>query len=432
MELYYSFSVLIVLASLFAYINLRYFKFPSTIGIMLMAIVVSVIIRFTGFTFFPETTDKLLKLINDFDFTEVLMGAMLNFLLFAGAIHVNFSDLRKQRLPVLTFSTISVIISTFVIGTIIYKIAPLFGIDLPLIYGLLFGALISPTDPIAVLGILKTAKVPKSLETKIAGESLFNDGVAVVLFAVILQLTHKDAADISFASISWLLIKEALGGLLLGALLGYVASKAIKGIDDYIVSALITLSVVMGGYLIAHSAHISGPLTMVAAGLIIGNYGKNVAMSSVTKDYLTKFWELIDEILNAILFLFIGLELLMIPDLEKYWAIAITAIFVVLFARFVSIWIPSLIVPFKPRLSKGSLAMLVWGGLRGGVSIALVLSVSNGPYKELLLEITYFVVIFSIVVQGLSVGKLADKVLNWGQKNNPATLPGNSQDTQDT
>ncbi|KAA5549560.1 cation:proton antiporter [Adhaeribacter rhizoryzae] len=411
MELYYSFSVLIVLASFFAYINYRFVKLPSTIGIMLMAIVVSLIIRFAGYQIFPETTTRLFKLISEVDFTEVLMGAMLNFLLFAGAIHVNFADLKQQRLPVLTFSTISVIISTFAIAGILYYLTPFFGVHLPFLYCLLFGALISPTDPIAVLGILKKANVSKALETKITGESLFNDGVAVVLFAVLVQLTQTDDAHISLGNISWLLAKEALGGLILGALLGYTASKALKSIDDYIVSVLITLSVVMGGYLIAHAIHISGPLTMVAAGLLIGNYGKKVAMSALTKDYLAKFWELIDEILNAILFLFIGFELLLIPDFETYWLISVATIAVVLFARFISIWIPSLIVPFKPKLSRGSLTMLVWGGLRGGVSIALVISIPKGAYNELLLEMTYFVVVFSIVVQGLTVSKVSNRVL---------------------
>jgi CPA1 family monovalent cation:H+ antiporter len=414
MELYYSFSVLIVLASLFAYLNHRFLKLPSTIGIMLMAILTSMVIRFGGSAIFPKMSDRLFTMLSEFDFTEVLMGAMLNFLLFAGAIHVNIGDLREQRLPVLTFSTISVILSTFAIGLIMYYLMPLFHLELPFLYCLLFGALISPTDPIAVLGILKKAKVPRSLETKIAGESLFNDGVAVVLFSVILQLTQSDSVDISLGSISWLLAKEALGGLLLGVILGYTASKAIKGIDDYIVSVLITLSVVTGGYLISQAIHISGPLTMVAAGLIIGNYGKKVAMSPVTKDYLAKFWELIDEILNAVLFLFIGFELLLIQDLKSYWVISAVAIFVVLFARLASIWLPSLIVPFKPRLNRGTLTMLVWGGLRGGVSIALVLAVGDSTYKDLLLEMTYFVVVFSIVVQGLTISRVSGRVLQQG------------------
>lgn len=420
MELYYSFSVLIVLASVFAYLNLRYLKLPSTIGIMLMAIFVSLIIRFAGNQIFPETTTKIFTLISEMDFTELLMGSMLNFLLFAGAIHVNIADLKKQRLPVITFSTISVVISTFAIAGILYYLVPLFNIELPFLYCLLFGALISPTDPIAVLGILKKANVSKSLETKITGESLFNDGIAVVLFAVILQLTYSGATEISLPNIAWLLAKEAIGGLLLGLVLGYIASRAIKKIDDYIVSALITLSVVMGGYLIAHEIHISGPLTMVAAGLFIGNYGRRKqTMSTLTRDYLSKFWELIDEILNAILFLFLGFALLLIPDFKTYWLISALAILIVLFSRFISIWIPALIVPFNPKLSQGSLTMLVWGALRGGVSIALVMSIPYSSYKELLLEMTYFVVVFSIVVQGLTVGAVSQRVLKKPYKIKP-------------
>ena len=411
MELYYSFSVLIVLASLFAYINLRVLKLPASIGIMLIAILASILIRFAGTSFFPELSTRFSTLISGFDFTEVLMGAMLNFLLFAGAIHVHLVDLREQRLPILTFSTVSVIISTFVVAGLLFYIAPLLNIEIPFIYCLLFGALISPTDPIAVLGILKQAKVRKSLETKIAGESLFNDGVAVVLFAVVLQLAQNADMEVSFSTISWLLVKEAVGGLLLGAALGFSASGAMRRIDDYNVSVLITLSVVMGGYLIAHALHISSPLTMVAAGLIIGNWGKKTAMSPTTQDYLTKFWELTDEILNAILFLFIGFELLLIPDLLAHWAFGVIAIVVVLLARFLSIWIPSVIVPFKNKFTRGTLTVLVWGGLRGGVSIALVSSLQPGHYKDLLLEITYFVVVFSIVVQGLSVGRVASRVL---------------------
>ena len=411
MELYYSFSVLIVLASVFAYANHRFVKLPATIGIMLMAIIVSVVIRIAGERVLPETTHDFLHFIAEFDFTEVLMGAMLNFLLFAGAIHINFSDLREQKFAILTFSTVSVVLSTFIVASGLFFVAPVFDIDLPFIYCLLFGALISPTDPIAVLAILKSVKVPKTLETKIAGESLFNDGIAVVLFAVILQLTQSNAVSISVASVSWLVVKEALGGLLLGATIGWGVSRAMRKIDDYIVLVLLTLAVVMGGYLLAKALHTSGPLTMVAAGLMVGNYAKNTAMSSVTKDYLNKFWELIDEILNAILFLFIGFELLLIPNLVEHWAIGLVAIVIVLIARLFSIWIPSLMVPFKHKFTRGSLITLVWGGLRGGVSIALVLSIGHGYYKDLLLEITYFVVVFSIVFQGLTVRRVAHRAL---------------------
>jgi CPA1 family monovalent cation:H+ antiporter len=411
MELYYSFSVLIVLASFFSYLNLRYLKLPSTIGIMIIAMITSILLVVTG-SLFPKTFTHFSTLLQDVDFTEVLMGAMLNFLLFAGAIHINLKDLKEQRGPVIIFSTVSVVISTFAVGFMLFYIAPLLGLEIPFIFCLLFGALISPTDPIAVMGVLKEAKVKKSLETKVAGESLFNDGVAVVVFAVILQLAQGSDIEISFGTISWLLIKEALGGFLLGGLLGLGASNAMRKIDDYKVSVLITLSVVMGGYLIAHSMHISGPLTMVAAGIVIGNYGKRTAMSETTKDYLNKFWELIDEILNAILFLFIGFELLIIKNITSYWLIGLIGIMIVLFARFISIYIPVLLIPFKNKFSNGTIKVLVWGGLRGGVSIALVLSMNEGPYKATLVAITYFVVVFSIIVQGLTVGKVATRVLS--------------------
>lgn len=410
MELYYSFSILIVLASFFAYLNLRFLKLPPAIGIMVIAMFSSIILVVFG-KFFPETLTEFSQLLTGVDFTEVLMGAMLNFLLFAGAVHINIADLREQKLPVMLFSTVSVIISTFAVGMILYYLLPVLGFEMPLLYCLLFGALISPTDPVAVLSILKNAKVPKSLETKVAGESLFNDGVAVVVFAVILQLASGDSFDITFGNISWLLLKEAGGGFLLGALLGYTASKAIKSVNDYIVSVLITLSVVMGGYLIAHAMHISGPLTMVAAGIIIGNYGKRTAMSDETKDYLNKFWELIDEIMNAVLFLFIGFELLLIPNILDYWLVGVMSIVVVLASRFLSIWIPTFLIRFKRKFSPGTIKILVWGGLRGGVSIALALSSGDTEYRSLLIAITYFVVVFSIVVQGLTVGKVAGRVL---------------------
>ncbi|WP_315823835.1 sodium:proton antiporter [Paraflavitalea speifideaquila] len=411
MELYYSFSILIVLASFFSYINLRVLKLPSTIGVMIIAMLSSILLVVGG-SLFPKSFTHFSTLLMDVDFTEVLMGAMLNFLLFAGAIHINLKDLREQKWPIMVFSTVSVLISTFVIGFILYYVFALIHVDLPFIYCLLFGALISPTDPIAVMGILKKANVRKSLETKVAGESLFNDGVAVVVFSVILQLAQGSDIDTSFGSISWLLIKEALGGFLLGALLGLGASNAMRKIDDYNVSVLITLSVVMGGYLIAHTLHMSGPLTMVAAGIVIGNYGKRTAMSHTTKDYLNKFWELIDEIMNAILFLFIGFELLLIPNLNNYWVMGGIAILVVLLARYISIWAPVRLIPFRNKFSSGTIKILVWGGLRGGVSIALALSIDNGPYKQAIIAITYFVVVFSIVVQGLTIGKVANKVLS--------------------
>ncbi|HLW41413.1 MAG TPA: sodium:proton antiporter, partial [Flavobacterium sp.] len=402
MELYYTFSVLIVLASLFSYLNVRFLKLPATIGIMVIAMLVSVAIRLLGDKFFPETTTQFFELIRTFDFTEILMSAMLNFLLFAGALHINISDLKEHKLSIFTYATISVVLSAFIISGLLYYIAPFFNIDIPYIYCLLFGTLISPTDPIVVLGVLKQAKVPKMIETKITGESLFNDGVAVVMFAVVLKLAIDPNFEATFGSISKLFLLEAGGGILLGALLGFTASNVMKKIDDYKVSVLITLSIVMGGFLLAKQTHVSSPLAMVIAGLIIGNYGSAVAMSAVTRDYLGKFWELIDEIMNAILFLFIGFELLMLPDLTEQLILGIVTIAIVLLARTLSIFIPARTILRRNTYTRGSLTTMVWGGIRGGVSIALVMSIPNsaGELKNVLLEVTYIVVLFSIVVQG--------------------------------
>lgn len=420
MELYYTFSVLIVLASFFAYLNLRFLKLPGTIGIMIIAMLVSVAIRLVGDQYFPETTQEFFQLIREFDFTEILMGAMLNFLLFAGALHINISDLREHKWPILTYASVSVVLSAFIIAGLFYTVAPMLGLEIPFIYCLLFGTLISPTDPIVVLGILKEAKVPKMIETKITGESLFNDGVAVVMFAVVLKMATDTSFDATFGSVSKLFLLEAGGGILLGALLGFTASNVMKKIDDYKVSVLITLSIVMGGFLIAKQLHFSSPLAMVIAGLIIGNYGKSVAMSETTRDYLSKFWELIDEILNAILFLFIGFELLMLPDLQEQLLLGVVAIFICLLARTLAIFIPASTILRRNTYSKGSLTTMVWGGIRGGVSIALVMSIPNsiGDIKDILLEVTYIVVLFSIVVQGLTVGKVAKKVLKNDEPSN--------------
>jgi CPA1 family monovalent cation:H+ antiporter len=408
MELYYSFSVLIVLASIFAYLNYRILRLPSTIGIMVIAIVVSVFLVLFGETMLPKTFLHLNELIGSLDFTEVLMGAMLNFLLFAGGIHINIKDLKEQFGPVVIFSTVGVIISTFAVGFGAYYLLPLVGIKMPLIYCLVFGALISPTDPVAVLSILKQANVSKSLETKVAGESLFNDGMAVVVFTVILQLAIGKEIDLNIENIGLLLLREAGGGLFLGVLLGYSASRALRVVDDYIISVLITLAVVMGGYLIAREMHISAPLAMVAAGLFMGNFSSSFKMKSETQDYLIKFWELIDEIMNAVLFLFIGFELLLIKDLNEYLFAGGICIMVVLLSRWISIFLPTKFMSFKHRFSPQTVKVLVWGGIRGGVSIALALSIPQNQYSQIIISITYCVVVFSIIVQGLTIAKVAN------------------------
>lgn len=410
MELYYSFAILIILASCFSYFNHRFIRLPSSIGIMVIALIFSVFLILFGNKIFAE--DLILefsKLIHGFDFSTVLMSVMLNFLLFAAGIHININDLKEQRWPIIIFSTLSVAITAFLVGGAMYYILPLLGITMPFIYCLIFGTLIAPTDPVAVMGVLKEAKVSKSLETKVAGESLFNDGVAVVMFSIVVSIAKGSDVDISFLGISKLLLLEAGGGILLGFVLGVLGSKMMRKIDDYKISVLITLSVVMGGSMIASGLHMSSPLAMVIAGLIIGNFDKKSEMSPLTKDYLTKFWELIDEILNAILFLFIGFELLVIRDLDNYILPGAIAIFIVLLARYISIFIPAKVIPFKNKFSNHTIVVLCWGGIRGGVSIALALSLVNPEYKNIILSITYIVVIFSIVVQGLTIAKVANK-----------------------
>jgi len=395
MELYYAFSVIIVLAALFSYVNVRYVKLPMTIGIMVIAMMVSVGVRLFGGEIFSGLAHRLESLLQGFDFTEILMGAMLNFLLFAGALHININDLKSHRLPIFTYATVSVVLSAFFISALLYYIAPLIGIKIPYLYCLLFGTLISPTDPIVVLGVLKQANVPKRIENKITGESLFNDGVAVVMFAVVLKLATDHTFDPSFNGITKLFLLEAGGGVFLGVLLGWVTSEMMKKADDYHVSVLLTLAVVMGGFL-------------------MGNVGKK-ANSAENKDYLEKFWAIVDEIMNAILFLFIGFEMLLIDNLNEQFLLGGVAILVCLLGRALAIYIPAKTILRKATTySRGSLITMVWGGVRGGVSIALVLSIpaDKGGLKETLLQITYIVVLFSILVQGLTVGKVASKALH--------------------
>ncbi|WP_127122161.1 cation:proton antiporter [Chryseotalea sanaruensis] len=405
MELYFTFSILIVLSAIFSYLNSRYLKLPPAIGIMLLAIITSIALIAVGKTY-PVFSTYVSGLVSSIDFPSVLMGAMLNFLLFAGAIHISMQDLAKQKLPILILSTLGVIVSTFLVGSLMYALLLQLGLDVPLIQCLVFGALISPTDPLAVIAILKRAKIRKHLEVKIAGESLFNDGVSVLLFAILLQLAQGSEVDITFKNVAGLFVQEMIGGLVIGFLLGYIGSQGIKRINDYQVTVLITVAIVMGGYMITRFLHISGPLTMAAAGLVIGNYGKKTAMSITDKDYLDKFWEMIDEILNAILFMIIGLELLLIPNIQQDWIIGLVSILIVLLSRYVSIWLPMWVIPKIERFDGRTMAVLVWGGLRGGVSIALALSIDTHLNQNLFLSATYYVVVFSIVVQGLSMGKL--------------------------
>jgi len=407
LEIFHLFSILIVISATFAYINFRYLKLPNAIGLMLVSLIFSLLVLFAG-SFFPSIKLLVAAQLNSLNFSELLLEVMLSFMLFAGAIHIKYEDLKIEKLSIILFSTMSVIISTFVVGFSAFFLLNLVGLEVSLIHSLLFGALISPTDPIAVISILKSAGVSKSLETKIAGESLFNYGVAVVVFMTILQLTKPDV-DISFSSISLLFGQEAIGGILLGGIVGWIGYKLIASIDNYQVEVLLTLAVVMGGYTLAHFVHVSGPLAMVVAGLITGNHGKSYGMSDTTTEYIDKFWELIDKILNALLFVLIGLELLVIQKDRIVLIVAIILIVVVLLTRYISVLVPSIFISMKEKMTNKTLLILTWGGLRGGISIALALSIPTNFNKDIWVTITYVIVCFSILVQGMTICKLAKK-----------------------
>jgi Na+:H+ antiporter len=405
MDLYNTFSILIVLSAVFAFINYKFLKLPSTIGLMIIALIVSIVLVIIG-RFFPFVFQNATSFLSKVDFSQILMGAMLNFLLFAGAIQVKIKELREQRLSVILFSTVSVILSTFLIGGVLYLLLPLFHLQVPLIECLLFGALISPTDPIAVLSIVKEARMPLSLETKIAGESLFNDGVAVVVFITILNMAQRGETSFHLLPTIILFAREAGGGFLMGMLLGYLGLLALKQIDNYKVEVMITIAIVMGGYSLANVLHVSGPLAMVVAGIITGNYTSTYAMSPVTRDYLYKFWEMVDEILNAILFVLIGFEILLIQDMRNYLWVGLLSIGIVLGARYLSVWFPSQIIRFRQKIDQQTIRILVWGGLRGGISVALALSLEKSMHRDLFVSVTYLIVIFSIIVQGLTIRRL--------------------------
>ena len=405
MEFFHLFSILIVLSAAFAYINFRFLKLPNAIGLMLVSLLFSFLILITG-NYFPEVKTVIEHRLNEINFSELLLEGMLSFMLFAGAIHIKYADLKSEKLSIMLFSTISVVLSTVIIGYASFYLLNAFGLEVSLINAMLFGSLISPTDPIAVLSILKSAGVSKSLETKIAGESLFNEGVAVVVFITILQLSKHDV-DTSFIGVLSLFGQEAIGGILLGLVLGWTGYKLVASIDHYQVEVLVTLAVVMGGYTFAHYTHVSGPLAMVVAGLITGNHGKAYGMSKITAEYVDKFWELIDEILNAILFVLIGLELLIIETSKTIFIVSFILIGVILITRYISVYIPSIFIRLKEQMTKKTLVILTWGGLRGGISIALALSIPISLNRDIWVTITYVVVCFSILVQGMTIGKVA-------------------------
>ncbi len=398
-------SILLSLAALFAYFNHRFIGLPNGIGIMLIGLLMSLFLVALNKLGWIET-HKIAEVFAQVDFDEAVMNGMLSFLLFAGALHVNINRLAKLKDTIAILATIGVVISSLIISVASFYIFQLFGIDVSYIYCLVFGVLISPTDPIAVMGILKKVGAPKSIEVKITGESLFNDGVAVVLFIAVLGVATGQS-EASFSSVGLLFLQEAVGGAIFGVALGYLGYWMLKSIDNYQVEVLITIAMVTGGYALAQHLHLSGPIAIVIAGLMTGNQGRMLAMSDVTRDRLDNFWELIDEVLNAVLFLLIGVEILLINFLPSYIYSALLIIPLVLMARFISVGLPVSLLKFKNTYSPHVIKILTWGGLRGGISVALVLSLPAGPYREPLIAATYAVVLFSILVQGLTVGRVA-------------------------
>lgn len=406
---YYTIATLLVfLSAVFGYVNVRFLKLPNTIGLMLITIVYT--LGVLALSHFDSTLLNYEKeFITQIDFRTLLLDDMLSFLLFAGALHTNFQQLKVQRWPIFSFATIGVLTSTFLVGGAMYLLLPLLGLQINFIYCLLFGALISPTDPIAVLGILKKAGAPKILETKIVGESLFNDGVGVVVFLTIFEIASTGHFELG--EVAMLFVQEVIGGIILGLGLGFIAFKMLKSIDDFEIEVIITIAVVMVGSVIARSLHLSAPLAMVTAGLMLGNdTTRNSTMSETTEHYVDKFWELVDVLLNAILFVLIGMEMLVLVFKGEYIIAGLLAIPVALVCRYLSLLLPIRFFRKKLGFVPKTNAIMTWGGLRGGISIALALGLAKDMHRELFLVITYIVVIFSILAQGLTIEPLIKKL----------------------
>ncbi|XAL99770.1 sodium:proton antiporter [Phycisphaeraceae bacterium D3-23] len=435
-------GVLVALAAALAYINHKFFKLPTTVGLMLLALLNAVAVLAIG-QVYPPAIEAAQNLIGSIDFNRALMHGMLGYLLFAGALHVNLSDLKSQTWVIALLATIGVLITTTLVGSFAYGITQLLGIEVKFLHCLIFGSVIAPTDPIAVLSIVKKLGAPKSLETKIAGESLFNDGVGVVVFIALMGIAGlgsghgEDAHDehgrsVNHESNDWgsdptgylieaasgpveLFALEAGGGILFGLVLGIVAFLLIRSIDHYTTEILLSLAVVTGGYALAYKLHVSGPLAMVVAGLLIGNHGRALAMSDKTREHLDTFWELVDELLNAVLFVLIGLEVLVLAFDGKYLLAGALAVPAALLARFISVGGVLSLLKTRRDFTPHAIKVITWGGLRGGISIAMALALkdglshgseSEGEAGNALLTMTYVIVAFSILVGGLTVGPL--------------------------
>ncbi|QKZ11109.1 cation:proton antiporter [Spirosoma sp. KUDC1026] len=410
MDIFTLITILIVIAAVFAYLNTRFLKLPDSIGVMVLSVVLSVVmlsLDTIDAPFFSVVRNSVAQI----DFNRVIFDVLLSFLLFAGAFHTDAAKLRVERKSVILFAFVGVLISTFLVGTGLYYAVAWLGHSLSYPACLLFGALISPTDPIAVLGILTKFKLPESVKLNIVGESLFNDGVGVVIFSSIYRIILEGSDSVSAGEIAWLFVEEAGGGILLGLLLGYGMYLLLRSINHYQTEVIVTVAGVMGGYLLAQQIHVSGPLAMVVAGLLVGDQARQDAMSHTTEEYVDKFWELIDVILNSLLFVLIGIELIVIEFDLSQWPIYLLVIGIVLVSRYLAITIPFTMAKRWLDLDNKAPILLTWGGLRGGLSIAMALSVSNDvPHKDFIVTITYAVVLFSVIVQGLTMERLIKRL----------------------
>ncbi|TWC11518.1 MULTISPECIES: sodium:proton antiporter [unclassified Pseudomonas] len=403
-------AIFLSVTALLAYVNRRYVGLPSTIGVMGIALGISLLNMAADSLGFHALHTLEQSLVESIDFSELLMQGMLSLLLFAGALHVDLSQLRIYRWQVASLAAIGTTLSTLFIGFGLWALLSLTDLGMPLVYCLVFGALISPTDPIAVMGILKSAGAPGSVELVISGESLFNDGVSVVLFSLILAMIASGEGP-SVAGAAQLLLKEAGGGALLGAVVGYVIYRMLKSIDSYQEEVLITLAAVLGAYALATHLHVSGPIATVVMGLIIGNHGRSYAMSEQTKKNLDMFWELMDEILNAVLFVLIGLEVVLIHFSNALIATGLMVVALTLLSRLLTVGVPIAVLGKRFRLPKGAWSVMTWGGLRGGISVALALSLPPSEARDTVVSLTYIIVVFSILIQGMTIGKLVRKVM---------------------
>ncbi len=408
-------AVLVGISALFGYVNHRFLRLPHTIGLVLIALAASLVIVLVE-VLVPsvQISDRIAAGLRELDFNETLMHGILSFLLFAGAMHVNFTAFRQRAVAIGVMATLGTLISTLIVGGATWWLLNAFGIETPFIWALVFGALISPTDPVAVLGLFKTVEVPETLEAKMAGESLFNDGVGVVVFTAVVAIATSGGAhgtEMGAAEVAMLFVEEAIGGAVLGLVAGYILYRALHSINEHNIEVLLTLAVVMVTYALAIRLHTSGPIAMVVAGLFIGNKGMKHAVSDTTRDHLNKFWSLLDEILNSVLFTLIGLEVLLIGQRMDHLEVALLAIPITLMARWISVGIPLTVLSRWESFTKGAVPILTWGGLRGGIAVALALSLPNNEYKVTILTVTYAVVLFSIIVQGLTVQPLVRKLI---------------------